>query len=231
MIEELKNIIPAGSGCRVCGNPVGDHLFVCDDHFADFDAEAMKKEANESLKRSLDHRWQSICPQAYAETQPELLPERAKAIARTIDRWDQRKGLTIAGASGNGKTRIAVMALHKAFMSGSTVDIMQASEFRLKMWKSFDGASALYDRAINPDVLLIDDLGQGAPSPQADDLLLSIFEYRTSNKMPTIVTSQYRGQAILSRFITSELGEAIARRIGKDFAYVFNFGDKTNQPT
>lgn len=172
--------------------------------------------------------WQGKVPKEYRNTDPaKLLPE-ARALFPRVGNWDFSKGvgLTVIGSTGAGKTRLAVRAMHAAFEAGASVQILRAAEVRMELWQSFAAAGKLVARASKPDVLLFDDLGQGAKSEQIDEVTLAILEARTSEGRPTLTTTQFTDARLIDRFFRQETGEAIVRRVGKQFATILNLQPK-----
>jgi DNA replication protein DnaC len=120
------------------------------------------------------------------------------------------------------------LALRRAFELDARCAVLPAPEIRITLWQSFESASKVLEKAAKPTVLLIDDLGQGAKSEQADEVLLAILERRVASGKPCIVTTQYSPERIIGRFFSHEIGEAIVRRIG--FAFATSVGLGQNKP-
>lgn len=220
-------------GCLLCGKPhVQSH-----EHPTCPECEALPEipeedqwQAAKAAERAEIRRgiWREKVPKEYRNTDPERLPAAAAGFFQRLGNWDfsKGKGLTIIGPTGQGKTRLAVRAMHAAFDRGASVAILRAAEVRMELWQSFAAAGKLVARASKPDVLLFDDLGQGAKSEQIDEVTLAILEARTSEGRPTLTTTQFTDARLIDRFFRQETGEAIVRRVGLQFATILNLTPK-----
>lgn len=173
--------------------------------------------------------WCEKVPKEYRKTDAALLLPRAAELYPRLGNWNFRagKGVTLIGPTGAGKTRLAVRAMQAAFDSGASVSILRAAEMRIELWKNFAAADKLLARASKPDVLLLDDLGQGAKSEQIDEVTLAILEARTADCRPTLTTTQFTDSRLIERFFRQETGEAIVRRVGQQYATILNLQPKT----
>jgi hypothetical protein len=219
-----------GNTCLSCGRPhtrtIAQPLCpACEVNAATERAKATGEAAREAL-RKLEGRWAALCPILYRQTDRTKLPADAQHALPSIDGWHPKsgRGWTFHGPTGAGKTRLAYLALRRAFDLEARCDILPAPEIRIKLWQSFESANKVLEKAVKPTVLLIDDLGQGAKSEQADEVLLAILERRVASGKPCIVTTQYSPERIIGRFFSHEIGEAIVRRIGNSFATSVGLG-------
>lgn len=190
-------------------------------------AEAMRL-ASEAEKRRRA-RWVALIDDNYLDPDPAKLPELAAKFFPRVGLWDYKTGtgITLVGHTGAGKTRLAIRALEAAHMAGASCRVMKCARMRMRLWESFKAASEVLAEALKPDVLLLDDLGQGATSEQIDEVTLAIIEDRGAANKPTLVTTQFTERRLVARFARAETGEAIARRVGREFATQINLQPKT----
>lgn len=166
------------------------------------------------LAREKEKHWKNVCPPLFRDTEIEKLPRNANRA--TILEWKYSpRGLMIFGGSGAGKTRTVFLLFRRLFDEGIGIEYTTASDFR------FNAAAAIMDGTIEQwfdniatvDVLFIDDLGQSKFTEMTEELLLRLLNHRTSNKLPTIVTTQYRADVFTAQFLRKERGDAVIRRL------------------
>lgn len=217
--------------CMLCGGPhqqTPEHLACPECEALPETAGSWEAEQAAERARAREVIWREKVPKEYRNTDPAKLLPRAAELLPRVGNWDFRtgKGLTLIGPTGHGKTRLAVRAMRAAFDAGARVQILRAAEMRMELWASFSAASALVKRASAPDVLLFDDIGQGATTEQIDEVTLAILEARTSEGRPTLTTTQFTDARLIQRFQRVETGEAVVRRIGLQFATILNLTPK-----
>jgi hypothetical protein len=167
-------------------------------------------------------------PSEYRRTDPTY-PQLSKAAGDFISSailapaFPAGAGATFVGPSGRGKTRCATLCLERHAARGRTIGLIYATEIRSRVFSDFGAADKIIREAARPHAFLIDDLGQGAPSDQAEETILAILERRTGEGRPTYVTTQYSFADLLDRFRSPNLGMAVVRRIGKDYALTADF--------
>jgi DNA replication protein DnaC len=76
------------------------------------------------------------------------------------------------------------------------------------------------ERLTSCSLLVIDDLGKERLTQRMETDLFSIIDERTSNKRPTIITTNYNGSGLSDRFNNGETGTAIIRRL-KDYFKIY----------
>lgn len=214
-----------GDTCLACRkpHPRSEDAPYCPECEANQADEAADEPTPEEVKRAERlERFAEKVDVEYRETVLELLPAAARRAVPTMEAFDFKagKGITITGDTGQGKTRLAAMALRAAALQGASVAVLRCAEMRMRLWGSFQGAAEEVRQATRPTVLLLDDIGQGAKTEQIDEVMLAILEQRTAKRLPTITTSQWPASELVGRFYRPETGQAICRRIGKQFAEI-----------
>jgi DNA replication protein DnaC len=113
-------------------------------------------------------------------------------------------GLVLHGKNGTGKTSLAVIALKEARRRGHTGLFVEAAALKdIKFGqKTFEAEMRLWDRILDVDVLVLDDLGKGVRDKEgAEERLLDEL-------------LRFRGAYCRTTFITTNMS-AIPRRRGE----------------
>lgn len=223
--------------CLICGEPVSREAMIslcqsCDEDPREdslvvgkgflHDRELAEDERRE---KRIEARWATICESQYRATVKEKLPNKAQELYDRIQNynWRTRRGITLSGDSGAGKTRLAFLALKASFHRGARVQVLRAAEMRMKIGADWGAAEALQKSLLRVDVLLFDDVGQGAKMEQLDEISLAILEQRNRKEQPTLITTQWNSETIVERFARHETGVAFARRMGREYATQLRF--------
>lgn len=116
--------------------------------------------------------------------------EAKNACIDFVSDFKSRSGLAIFGNIGTGKTHLAV-AVCKEIIRKYLVDAKYISVLRL-----FDSIKEGFDSGANPMVylkvcslLVLDDLGVKRPSQWASEILFDLVDYRYSENLPIVITS------------------------------------------
>ena len=133
-------------------------------------------------------------------------------------------GLLLIGSPGSGKTHLAVAALRMLMargFEGAFIDYQVLLEKIRTSYDSGSGASdrAVYETALEADVLLIDDLGSRRVSDWVEDTMTSIITDRCNNKKPLIATTNVAdpdaGDKIMTRNELNPTITYVARTLGQ----------------
>tara|TARA_R110000796_G_C14571530_1_gene435801 strand:- start:36797 stop:37516 length:720 start_codon:yes stop_codon:yes gene_type:complete len=127
------------------------------------------------------------------------------------------RGLTIVGAPGSGKTRLATLVAAAAATWGIWPKFLSAATLRSAAFSDWPAANKLINDHSKPRLLIIDDLGKAAPSNQGDEIIFQILDNRSMWQKSTIITTQYTPERLATRFVDGETAGGIVRRIGSDF--------------
>jgi len=103
-------------------------------------------------------------------------------------------GLVLAGDTGSGKTHLAVAALKAIIDKGHQGIFFDYQNLLDRIRSSYDktsgsGDRAVYNSAMECDVLLLDDLGSHRVTEWVEDIVTSIITYRYNHKKTLIVTT------------------------------------------
>jgi DNA replication protein DnaC len=102
-------------------------------------------------------------------------------------------GLVLSGPNGTGKTSLAVIVLKEARRRGHTGLFVEAATLRDVKFgnRSFEDEVRLWDRLLEVDVLVLDDLGKGVRDKEGAEerLLDELLRYRGAYCRTTLITT------------------------------------------
>ena len=140
-----------------------------------------------------------------------------KRYAATVE--TSRKGLLLEGASGFGKTHLALGIAREVISRGMTVLYVTAPDyFRYHdedYYRHSDEARLELERFRNCDILILDELGMEVQSQNNTPFLLSLLTSRIAAKHPTVICTQLRGDGLRSLYTSS-----IIMRLNYDFEHI-----------
>jgi len=230
--------------CPDCGQPTEQfpalHIRLrCDTCAAREEAEATQSTRSADDARRAAH-WRSICPAEYRDTDPKdprldptcLAAARAwcHSITNQNSPADAKSvgGLGLVGATRLGKTRCLYLALQARHRAGQRVMAVRAKVHARAATtaaggnhadsRTRDTAHQLLRRCITADVLLLDDLGKGTPTPRAIEAMEDLVEERTSRRRP-ILWSANAGSEWLAHHFGEDSGPAIIARLA-EFSHI-----------
>lgn len=111
----------------------------------------------------------------------------AKAFAEGPKGW-----LVLAGPSGCGKTHLAAAIASRCIQLGRPVFFASVPDLLDRLRVAFNPASEvpheeLFEHVRNVSLLILDDLGQHADTPWAQEKLFQILNHRYNAELPTVV--------------------------------------------
>jgi hypothetical protein len=178
--------------------------------------------------------WDEHCPPNYRELiTGKRWPDHCdrKAIER-VQAWtsDEKKGLVLLGASGAGKTLSLWAKARDLERDGIKPVFLSAVEFARKLAvaaRDLDKA----DWLMRARVLIIDDLGKEKLSAAVAPLIWEVLDARNNHRLPTLISTRFKGGEFVARFTEAVLGEDIRGRIVESCSVV-QFGiDKKTEAT
>jgi DNA replication protein DnaC len=151
-------------------------------------------------------------------TVPEANFTQALAIAR--DFADKPKGwLVLVGANGCGKTHLACAIANRSIDLGLPALYIGASDLLDHLRSAFSPDSRvsyddLFEKVKKTQVLILDDFGEHAATPWAQEKLYQLINYRYNARLATVVTTCLSLDEIESRISS--------RMIDPSLSLVFN---------
>ena len=114
-------------------------------------------------------------------------------LNRIIDMRRNGSGLLLWGVNGTGKTGMAVVIAKEFRRRGFPVLFAEAADLKrlVVSHEMFDEDQTLWDRALNVDVLVLDDVGKGVIDTTEFGIRLidELIRHRNANKLVTIMTT------------------------------------------
>jgi DNA replication protein DnaC len=168
-------------------------------------------------------------PPRYLTTDRSQLPAK---LLQLIDNFDisSDEGLYLSGPVGRYKTRAACLLLERYCHAGNKVAFVSSTKFAQLVRTQFHDDEYTDDSVLggkgkstgqksrerlkqirHSTVLLLDDVGKEKRTDRVETELFDLLEYRTSEMLPTLYTSNYAIVDLENRF--NEQGLAIMRRI------------------
>jgi DNA replication protein DnaC len=108
-----------------------------------------------------------------------------------------KPGLLFIGLPGTGKTHLAVAALRGLIEKGHEGVFFDFQTLLTQIHSAYDQASGRSDRdayrkALDTEILLLDDMGSHRVNEWVEDTLTSIVTHRCNERMTTIITTNLR---------------------------------------
>lgn len=137
-----------------------------------------------------------------------------------------QKGLAIIGDTGCGKTRALSLLLRRLierdlFGVEYTLKVFYAGELERAIISSFANKAKSYEDLMRSletcKLLVIDDFGKERFTERYEVSIFQIFEKRTANLRPTIITTNYKGADLRARFTDQKNYEPFSRRLNEFF--------------
>jgi DNA replication protein DnaC len=161
-----------------------------------------------------------------ARTGLSTIHVKVRTYANTYPLTD-KLGLLFVGATGTGKTHLAVAAMKILMLRGFDCvffDYQTLLERIQRSWNPTAGAADrdAYRQALETDIVLIDDLGARRASDWVEDTVTSIITQRYNEQKPIIVTTNLpiepdriedQGKTRLSRSLAEVIGERSRSRL------------------
>lgn len=152
-------------------------------------------------------------PDRYAEVDAQAGPKYAAAADMYADALLKGRSVIAYGPVGTGKTWFACYLALKALRAGRSVRFTTTTAMLQSIRDSYDGGvneRALMHRYIDPDVLVLDDLGQERATEWALELLFNVINERYNARRPTVVTLQRRPSEAMAHFAECDKTKAYA---------------------
>lgn len=171
----------------------------------------------------------SLCPPLYRETDVDRLPAAELA---TVLAWRMNpRGLLLVGPTGTGKTRCVWMLLRQLLGQRPETRIVafDGLGWGIAVSKAYgdpEYTERWFDKVCQCDVLFLDDLFKAKMTEAQEQAVYGVFERRSAQMLPIIVTMNSTGKMILDRMTDqgrADRGEPLLRRMA-EFCDVIHFG-------
>ena len=163
----------------------------------------------DSFELTDENRRAASAAKRYADSFEDLMPRRDKPEPG-------RNGLFIAGPPGTGKTHLAAAIANDLIKQGKPVVCMTMIDLLERIKRTFsqgdvDEGSVLRIYKTVP-LLIIDDMGKEPPTEWAISTVYNIINGRYEAYLPTIVTTNYDTDALISRMTPRETKDSTTAR-------------------
>lgn len=173
-------------------------------------AQQNQKKIETALTRS--ERWLRICPPMYSYNNRQRLIDDGK-INGLVDWEFGSQGLLFHGPTDTGKTRSIMLILHDQVMAGKDVRIFFGSQFSRVCHEDFMNGTGpkLIQEIIDTDIVFFDDLGKFKFTERVEAELFSIIEERIIYLRPTMITTNFDGNALADQMSDNRSAPFIRR--------------------
>lgn len=143
----------------------------------------------------------------------ELAFQSAVAFAQNPEGW-----LVLEGTYGCGKTHLAAAVANERLRHGDFVLFVTSPDLLDHLRGTYApdsevGYDETFDRVRNADVLVLDDLGVENPSQWAQEKLFQLLNYRYTQRLPTVITTNQDIDRLDARIRSRVLDVERTRRV------------------
>ena len=193
------------------GSDIYAHVTHCDD----CSAKALLDAEQDKRKAAALEKWEAAVSEQNRSTDINHQDYQAQwHVHESAMRWladkNERLMLGLIGDSGLCKTRIISQVVKRVIWEGGNVVWMNSSEFQWSTQNLFNDANAVkaskwlskYETA---SMLVFDDIGSLKSTETVSDNLYKLLEYRTTNNLPMLWTSnETLGEMLAGKGITEK---------------------------
>lgn len=172
-----------------------------------------RREKDVRVAQRMRHWAENIGDASFDDTDPQLLP-KPQVYERVMGWKYGPRGLIIHGTSGRGKTRCLYALLERLFVHDEVdVRVIRVTTFARTMSNGGRESEVMLNQLIRVPVLALDDLGKEAATDRWESALVELLDARSMAKRPVLVTTNYVGERLVTRFRDPQTGEAVVRRL------------------
>jgi len=130
-----------------------------------------------------------------ADLEPEQRNNLGRVYKAAKDFADEPEGwLVLQGTNGCGKTHLAAAIGNYQLKRGKPVMFIVVPDFLDHLRSTYNtdgrlGPDELFDRVKNAALLILDDFGEQASTPWAQEKLYQLINYRYNDMLPTVITT------------------------------------------
>lgn len=231
---ELSEIVPIP--CRICKQPVATVLPPDDSpfraslervarsplgvvHNACLDSQKAIAVAADILARENARlcSWRTLCPPEFQKPIDWKYRSANRTNLNKILAWTfGEQGLLVNGGNGLCKTRFVWRLLEREWNAGRTIAAHTHGHLRqtISTLMASDQVRALsfVESVSKVEILFIDDLGKGRPTPASEEAFFDVLDFRMRNCRPTLFTTNLSVEALDQHFSEAFAG-SLQRRI------------------
>ena len=154
------------------------------------------------------------------ESHQAKIMSRLDAAIQATEAWlPSRKGIGLAGESGNAQTRLMFTLLERLYVSGMSVTFLTATEFGDEVSARFSedsrDAKRWMERLSKVDVLFYDDMGKEALTERVAKEIFNLFDKRANARRPIFATANFTGDQLAKHYESRSpmIGAPIVNRL------------------
>lgn len=220
---------------RPLGDPNFGRVYPCSCRMAELEKEKTPYEsALLGLVPPADKTFATFKPNGqrglpYQRASLRLAYDTSKKYAEEPRGW-----LLLQGRSGAGKTHLAAAIAHARLAKGDQVIFAGASGLLERLRNTFDPLAweaydQVFDQMRTCALLIIDDLGDEAPTPWALEKFYQLFNHRSVGELPTVITTRQPLENIEPRIRSRSMDIDLVRKLRLDAPSFFGEADSLTQ--
>lgn len=196
--------------CKVQDKVIAGRCEECDTKLArQHYQEGIEKNKKSSIENKL-----ALIPFEFQQTDINNAKYPKKQHFRFIREYKQ--SLYISGITGRCKTHFLYQLYTARVEANLSVKLFKPRELFSKYSQAYRSGSDLMhiiQQIKNRDILFIDDFGKETMTNAYANFLFELFDFRLSNHMPIIITSNIGIMDLIDKFEDVQTGEPFARRL------------------
>lgn len=177
------------------GHPGFGKVFVCDCRIGEINNQIREKLFSMSHLENLQHlTFENFKPRGRVGLAPYQSDSLERAYNQAVQFAEKRDGwLILEGAYGCGKTHLAAAVANFAVENGTPTLFITVPDMLDSLRFSYNNPDTTFEKHFNEirtaQLLILDDFGTENATPWAQEKLFQIINYRYTNKLPTIITT------------------------------------------
>lgn len=190
--DRIAATFPASRGCPTCDD---NGYYILEGQRFECDCEIQKLLQRHYLAANIPVEYHDICfEHFFGDNRAEVLPVVTDYLHSFDDHFHYGLGLTFAGPYGTGKSFMMASILKEIVKQGRTAYFITFEEFVLHFgatWNDESSKRLMSDTLKRAEVLGLDELKTDERNQNGflADALQSIIRHRTSNLLPTLITT------------------------------------------
>lgn len=190
--DRIANTFPVFEDCPTCD---GERSFVLEGKAHTCDCETQRLLQRSYFAANIPREYHDICLEHFfGEDKGEVIPQVQEYLDRFDDNYHYGLGLTFAGPYGTGKSFLMASILKEIVKQGRTAYFITFDEFVQHFgatWNDERSKKLMQDTLKRVEILGLDELKTDERNTNGflSDALQAIIRHRTSNLLPTIITT------------------------------------------